>query len=77
MVSRIAAVSSGESVLVQLCDLLLGATQARFNQSNTGSAAKLELTEYLESGIGHRIGPTWKTERKFNVFRIELAASES
>jgi hypothetical protein len=71
-VENIQAVSSAESVLVQLCDLLLGAVQSRMNSSNRGSSAKEALVAHIEAKIGHQIGPTWPSEQKFNVFQIHL-----
>lgn len=71
-IARVQAVSSSQSSAIQLCDVLLGATQARVNQSNQGSGAKAALLSKVEQAIGHRIAPTAQGERKFNVFKIDL-----
>lgn len=63
------AIPSGESVLMQLTDILTGAVSYRFHRRET-SEARLELIRHLEVLIGHRIGPTVKGEQKFNVFRM-------
>lgn len=74
-VDTIQAVNSTESVLVQLCDLLLGATQSRINSSNRGSVAKQALVEHIESHLKRKIGATWPSEKKFNVFVIRLTTA--
>lgn len=71
-VESIHSVSSKESVLIQLCDVLLGAVQARFNNSISRSTAKAELLAHVEKRIGHRIGPTFQAEQQFNIFKIRL-----
>lgn len=74
-IESIHAVASDQSSLIQLCDVLLGAVQAKFNKSNRGSKPKLELIRHVESRIGHPIGATVKAEKQFNVFKIQLSES--
>jgi hypothetical protein len=64
------AVKSDESVLLQFCDVLIGVTQARFNQAPNIGPAKTELLAHLEQHLGHPVKPTLLSEQKFNVFEI-------
>lgn len=66
------AVPSHQSVAVQLCDVLMGATQWRANGSVGTSAAKATLVSDIETKLGRRLGPTYQTEQKFNIFEIRL-----
>lgn len=70
-VKSVQAVPSRESPLIQLTDVLLGATAAKFN-SITTSQSKLEAIHRVESHLGHPIAPTTRWVRKFNVFKIRL-----
>lgn len=63
---------SGQLVLMQLCDILLGAANSRLNFEAPASPAKLAIVERIEARLGRKIGPTWKSEEKFNVFKINL-----
>ncbi|MCK3771275.1 DUF3800 domain-containing protein [Microbacterium aerolatum] len=71
-INPIHAVSSSQSAMVQVCDVLLGAAQSRMNRSNRGSAAKSSVLSHIEDRIGHPIAPTVQAESKFNLFKIEL-----
>lgn len=71
-VSDIESVKSSESSLVQLCDVLVGAVQSKFNQSNRGSSAKAALLQHIEYRLGGAIAPTFRSETQFNVFKIML-----
>lgn len=71
-ISGIHAVDSKHSVPVQLCDVLLGATQYRFNRPEGRSSAKEDLVTHIEKNLGKKIGPTQPFEEKFNVFKIRL-----
>lgn len=66
------AVPSEESVLIQLTDVLTGAAAARLNSLLRPGSTKAALVEQLEKGLGHRIQHTLRSERKFNVFVINL-----
>jgi len=71
-ICRVQAVRSTDSVLIQLCDVLLGAAAARLNNTlNTGSA-KEKVAQEIEMHIGHEIAHTLKSEQKYNVFKIDL-----
>ena len=63
---------SGQLVLMQLCDILLGATSSRLNFAAPASPTKLAIVERIEARLGRKIAPTWKSEEKFNVFKINL-----
>lgn len=63
---------SGQLVLMQMCDILLGAACSRLNFDVPASPAKLAIVEQIEARLGRKIGPTWKSEEKFNVFKINL-----
>lgn len=69
------AVSSHQVAAVQLCDLLIGATQWRFNSQGGTSRAKSELVSRIESHTGRRISRTAYQESKFNIFEIRLEES--
>jgi len=64
------AVRSEESVLLQVCDVLIGVTQARFNRTPKDGSAKAELVADVERHLGHPIRQTQLSEQKFNVFEI-------
>lgn len=72
-VESIHSVESRESVIVQLCDVLLGAVQAKFNKSIVSSQAKIDLLTHIEKRIGHPVAATFQSERQFNVFKIRLS----
>lgn len=63
---------SGQLVLMQLCDILLGAASSRLNGTGPASPAKLAIVERIEARLGCRLAPTWKSEEKFNIFKINL-----
>lgn len=65
-------VSSSQSAGVQLCDVLLGATQWRANGVPGTSSAKGALVARVEQRLGRPIAPTMPSEQKFNVFNIRL-----
>lgn len=71
-VENVQAVRSKESVLIQLCDVLLGTASRRLNRDGVIGSPKHQVTEYLEKLLGRQISPTWLGEKKFNVFRINL-----
>jgi hypothetical protein len=71
-IDSIDAVDSHESVLTQVCDVLLGAVQAKFNRSNMGSQAKAMLLAHIEHRLGHQLGATTAGEQSFNIFKIRL-----
>jgi hypothetical protein len=72
-IDSIYSVESRESSIVQLCDVLLGAVQAKFNESIVSSQAKAELLGHIEDRIGHPLGATFQSERQFNIFKIKLS----
>lgn len=71
-IDTVQAVRSRESVLLQLADLLTGIAAYRLNAQETNTSAKTHLVKHFEENLGRRIGPTSRSEHKFNVFRINL-----
>lgn len=72
-VLSVQALPSQEVVLIQLADFLLGMAASRLNETISPGSAKDRLIERLERGLGvNRLAPTWKSERKFNIFKINL-----
>lgn len=72
VVGNVQAVRSEESVLIQLADVLTGATAARLNDTLKADSAKEKIAEQIELSIQHQIKATHKNEQKFNVFMINL-----
>lgn len=71
-IARVQSIRSEESVLLQLVDVLIGSAAYRLNgRINTGSA-KAEVLQRLEQRLGWQIAHTPRTEKKYNVFQINL-----
>ncbi|MCC5874987.1 MAG: DUF3800 domain-containing protein [Candidatus Sumerlaeia bacterium] len=72
-VKAVQALPSSEVALIQFCDFLLGAASARMNTTINQGSAKEEIVTMLESRLGRgQLAPTWKSEQKFNIFKINL-----
>ena len=72
-IPQIQSLPSKQVVLIQFCDLLLGAASSRLNQALRPGGAKEQVVRRLESHLGiERIMPTYRNAEKFNVFRIRL-----
>ena len=71
-IKTVQAVRSEESVLIQLADTLTGIASARLNESLVDGDAKKRVVEQLEARLGRTIAPTYQSEHKFNVFKINL-----
>ncbi|MHB1398681.1 MAG: DUF3800 domain-containing protein [Trichloromonadaceae bacterium] len=71
-IQSIQSLPSKEVVLIQLCDLLLGAASSRLNKTMQQGAAKCAVVQRLESALGRTLAPTHKGEEKFNIFKIRL-----
>lgn len=69
---NVQAVRSKESVLIQLADVLVGIASQSLNKGVTPGSAKENAVQYLESLLERKIVPTALSEKKFNVFRINL-----
>lgn len=72
-IGSVQALPSRQVVMIQLCDLLLGAASSRINSTLTVDSAKEQLVRRLESHLG--VGcllPTAKDVEKFNIFKIRL-----
>ena len=75
LTSRIVSMQSlpsHEVVLIQLCDLLLGAASSRINDTLRDGTAKSAVVQSLERALKRTLAPTHKTEEKFNIFKIRL-----
>jgi len=75
IINNIQSLPSKEVVLIQLCDLLLGAASGRLNATITPSSSKSKVVDRIETALGRQLAPTGKDERKFNIFRINLRRS--
>jgi hypothetical protein len=72
-IASVQALPSREVVLLQLADFLLGIVSTRLNESAKPGSFKDRLAVYLERRLGRkRLGPTYLSEPKFNIFRIDL-----
>lgn len=71
-IKKVQSVRSGESVLIQLADVLTGLASARLNKRLTLGSAKEHSVLHLEKLLGRRIASTALAEKKFNVFKINL-----
>ena len=71
-VLRVQAVRSRESVLIQLSDVLVGLTAAKINHRLNEGGAKHQLINHFEKKIGRKIKPTALSEKKMNIFTINL-----
>jgi len=66
------SVRSRESVLIQFSDFLVGLSSAKLNSRLTQGSAKEAIVSHFENILGSRIGATAASEKKFNVFKINL-----
>jgi hypothetical protein len=72
-IESVQSLPSGEVVLIQLCDLLLGAASSRMNETLKAGSARETVAKRLEAQLGvEKLGPTYRSESKFNVFHIRL-----
>jgi len=71
-IDKVQAIRSEESVLIQLTDVLVGIAAARLNNKLKNNSTKFIVTEHLENLLQRNIKPTYKSEKKFNIFKIEL-----
>jgi hypothetical protein len=70
-ISNVQALPSHQSSGIQMCDLLAGIVNGKFNEEISGKT-KIEIIKYFEHKLGRLITRTCKTEEKFNVFGIWL-----
>lgn len=71
-VSDVQFLPSHEVVLIQLCDMLLGAASSRINKTTGASTAKQAVLKQIEHRLGHPLAATVWSEKKFNIFKIRL-----
>lgn len=68
------AIDSAESVILQMQNILMGTVSYKYNFGKDGSSiAKMELVSYVENKLGRKIGATYPSEKKFNIFKIILS----
>lgn len=73
IISNVQSLPSSEVVLLQMCDVLLGAASARMNKLAGLGSAKEGVIAHLERRLNcSRLGPTHRAEDKFNIFKIKL-----
>lgn len=70
-IKEVQAINSSESVFIQMADILIGAVGYIFNEYSE-SNAKLNVIRRIEKYIDQPLQATTSTERKFNIFKIEL-----
>ena len=70
-INSVQSLPSKEVVIIQLCDLLLGAASSRVNETLNLGTAKSSLVEKLEANLGRELRHTPKAEEKFNIFQIK------
>ena len=66
------ALPSWQVTILQFSDFLLGAAAAKKNGKIKANSAKDEVLNYLETHLKREIGPSYKSEKKFNLFCINL-----
>ncbi|MCL1499937.1 hypothetical protein A7D16_07130 [Xanthomonas nasturtii] len=71
-IESVQSLPSNEVVLIQMCDLLLGAASSKINSTLTPNTAKFTVVSRIESALGRELGSTSKGEEKFNIFKIRL-----
>lgn len=71
-IKQVQALPSRDVVLIQLADLFLGMASSRLNETLNQGSAKEQLVERLERHLGKKLEPTYRSENKFNIFRIDL-----
>lgn len=80
IIKNIQSINSQESVIMQMADLLIGAIGYRnrkvYNEENS-SIAKRELMMYIIEKSGYSLNKsTFLSEKKFNLFFIDLKAGD-
>lgn len=72
-ISNIQALPSRQLVLIQLCDVLLGAASSRLNRTLREEGAKFAVVQRLEAGLKvTKLAPTFRGEEKYDIFKIQL-----
>lgn len=75
VITNIQSLPSKEVVIIQLCDLLLGAAGGRLNTTIAPGSSKAIVVNRIETALGRRLAPTGRGENKFNIFRINLRSN--
>lgn len=69
---KVQAISSHESLLIQMTDILLGAISAKFNPETLINSFKNDIIKIIEKRSGKPIAATYPSEKKLNIFIINL-----
>ena len=69
-IQDIQALPSHQVNLIQLVDVLVGATGYKVHRERN-STTKLAVLSEIEHGLGHPIAPTARDVKKFNIFRFK------
>jgi len=73
VIDRLQNIRSHESLLLQMCDVILGAISYNLNQENKNRSAKIELIDRIKKKTKHDLlTSTEKSMDKFNLFFIDL-----
>jgi len=70
-ITRVQALNSTDSPVIQLVDVLTGAVGHKFHR-HAGSASKAAIISRIEHHLNRAIAPTGPLEQKFNVFQMNL-----
>src|SRR5262249_1306415 len=73
-IADVQSLPSPQVVLLQMCDVLLGAASSRLNGTLKSGTAKAAIVQQLEARLDLRgsLAPTGAAEKKFNIFKIRL-----
>jgi hypothetical protein len=71
-IANVQSLPSHESLGIQLADFLLGAVNAKFNNSILPTGIKAKIIKEIETSINKVISPTPRGEEKFNIFKLRL-----
>jgi hypothetical protein len=73
-IKDIQSLPSSQIVLIQLCDLLLGAASSRMNNTLKEGTAKTKIVRHMEEVLNvSSLAPTSRNVEKFNIFKIRLS----
>ena len=71
-IETVQALPSKQLTLIQFADFLLGMTSAKLNETLVSGSIKAELVDYFEVVADRQIKPTYRAEKKYNIFKINL-----
>lgn len=71
-VSNVQATRSSQSLLIQLADFLTGLVSSKYNRAFKEGSTKAQLIQNCEKALGKPLCRTNASEKKFNIFEINL-----